>query len=61
MISLIGIDEVQNKNFKVYYYAGLSSDTKKTAGVTNGSVFLEMDTKKMYLFDETNATWREWS
>ena len=37
---------------------GLSTDTKPT-NVNNASVFYEMDTKKMFLFDEENARWLE--
>ena len=40
-------------------YAGLSTDTKPTDGVANGSVFLEIDTNKTYIYDEQNATWHE--
>lgn len=45
-------------------FFGLSTDEKPTrvAGgckVTNGSMFIEIDTKKVYLFDEENSTWYE--
>ena len=40
---------------------GLSTDSKPTEGIANGSMYLEMDTKKVYLFDEANATWRQFS
>lgn len=45
-------------------FYGLSTDEKpvgKMNGVNipNGSMFIEMDTKKMYLFDEENQTWLE--
>lgn len=40
-------------------YDGLSTDTKPTTDVRNGSVFVEMDTKKIYLFDEQNKLWIE--
>ena len=40
--------------------ACLSTDTKPTDGVANGSVCIEMDTGKVYMFDETNAEWLEW-
>ena len=44
---------------RVYY--GLSTDEKPTgADVANGSVFLEMNTAKIYLFDAANAQWIEW-
>lgn len=34
-------------------YAGLSTDTKPTEGVGTGSLFLEVDTKKVYAFNGT--------
>ena len=37
----------------------LSADTKPT-NVANGSIMKEMDTSKLYIFDEANKTWREW-
>ena len=40
-------------------YDGLSTDTKPTKGVRNGSVFVEIDTGKVYLFDEENEQWVE--
>lgn len=49
---------------KAYFeFSGLSSDTKPTsfegAAVLNGSVFLEMNTSKVYAYDEAGETWRE--
>ena len=38
---------------------GLSTDTKPTTGVPNGAVFIEMDTKKMYAYDEASGQWIE--
>ena len=37
----------------------LSTDTKPTDGIHNGSTLLEMDTGKMYMFDKDNEQWRE--
>lgn len=37
---------------------GLSTDTKPT-NVKNGSVFLEMDTGKVFAFDKEHSTWYE--
>lgn len=37
----------------------LSTDTKPTTGIANGSILIEMDTKKIFMFDETNSTWLE--
>lgn len=44
---------------KIYIEAaGLSTDTKPTAGIVTGSVFTEVDTGDVYLFDETSTgTW----
>ena len=46
--------------FELY---GLSADSKPTtfegAKVANGSIFLEMDTSKVYAYDKANETWRE--
>lgn len=41
-------------------YFGLAEDDQPTDGVGNGSCFIEMDTGKIYFFDEENATWIEW-
>lgn len=37
--------------------ACLSTDEKPTIGIANGSSCVEMDTKKVYFFDETNSVW----
>ena len=41
--------------------AGLSSDTKPTAGLVSGSRFLEVDTGKTYVLDadSNTAAWTE--
>ena len=36
---------------------GLSTDTKPTEHVSNGSVFLEIDTGEVYIFDKENIQW----
>lgn len=38
-------------------FYGLSADAKPTQNVANGSSFVEMDTKAIYLFDEESAEW----
>ena len=43
---------------------GLSTDEKPTVTykytkIENGSTFIEMDTGKVYMYDEENATWHE--
>ena len=37
----------------------LSTDTKPTKDIANGSILIEMDTGKIFMFDATNSTWRE--
>lgn len=37
----------------------LSTDAKPTRNVANGSVLIEINTSKVYFFDEGNNTWRE--
>lgn len=51
---------VIKRNFgtNLYEIYGLSTDEKPT-DVLNASVYYEMDTKKIYLFDEQNKVWLE--
>jgi hypothetical protein len=38
--------------------AGLSTDTKPTgATIATGSTFMEVDTGKVYFYNESNQTW----
>ena len=44
-----------------YTIAGVSTDNKPAAeDVGNGSVFIEMDTSKVYFYDEADDAWYEW-
>ena len=38
---------------------GTSSDSKPTTGYINGSTFLEVDTGKIFLFNEATSAWVE--
>jgi len=38
---------------------GLSTDAKPTSGIVTGSVFVEVDTGKAYLFNEAASAWVE--
>lgn len=38
---------------------GLSTDTKPTKDIENGTLFIEMDTGKIYMFDLENEEWKE--
>ena len=46
-------------NEKTYEFRGLSTDEKPIERVGNGSVFIELDTGKVFIFDEQNKMWRE--
>ena len=48
---------IQNKMTAELY--GLSTDTKPTAEVPNGSVCIEIDTGAFFFFDEISKTWAE--
>ena len=37
----------------------LSSDTKPTAGIANGSIFVEVDTGKVFFYNEAGNAWVE--
>lgn len=38
---------------------GLSTDEKPTENIVNGTVFIEIDTGKVFMFDGTSKTWKE--
>ena len=43
-------------NEKTYEFRGLSTDEKPIERIGNGSIFIEMDTGKVFIFDEQNKT-----
>ena len=40
-------------------FKGLSTDTKPNSDIPNGSTFYEMNTGKIFMFDEENKLWIE--
>lgn len=50
----------QDQAVQAIVYYGLSTDAKPASGVGNGSCFIEMDTSKIYFYDETGSLWLEW-
>ena len=48
----------QGKAFRHYY--GKSTDTKPTESLLTGSTFYEIDTGKLYMFDEDGVAGSEW-
>lgn len=47
-----------NKKDEVVELRGLSTDTKPT-NVGNGSIYIEIDTGSIYMFDAQNKQWKE--
>lgn len=57
-------NEVSTKgNEREVEFRGLSTDTKPTTfngkSVANGTVFIEIDTGKIFFYDLDNQTWNE--
>lgn len=55
-----GAQLIDGRYVRPVTFFGLSTDTKPTDYIANGSVFIEMDTSKVYFFDAANSQWREW-
>ena len=65
MIKIFKTDVIKNtEEGKVLYgeLRGLSTDEKPTEFegkiIGNGSVFVEIDTQKLFFYDETSQTWK---
>ena len=69
MISLYKAEDVEryrinpDRDFITVELRGLSDDTKPTEingkTIDNGSVFIEIDTGKLYMYDLASQTWNE--
>lgn len=63
MISMIKTDIIKNEKegekITTGQLVGLSTDTKPTENIGNGTIFIEIDTKTIYFYDEENQIWRE--
>lgn len=46
------------ENKAITFSVGLSTDSKGELNPVNGSIFKEIDTGSVYIFDETNNEWR---
>lgn len=68
MITLNNYGDNANRMDSLFW--GLSTDTKPTKNfnesrssasvpIENGSILIEMDTKKVFVYDRENAIWRE--
>lgn len=54
------VQYINNVACVITTYYGLSTDSKPTKGVGNGSAFIEMDTSKVYFYDAAGESWKEW-
>ena len=50
--------DTQNGNKPILELRGLSTDTKPT-DVSNGSIYIEINTGKVFMFDAENEQWKE--
>lgn len=55
--------DIQDETINILELRGLSTDTKPTSisgnEVGNGSVYIEIDTQKVFFYDGTSQTWKE--
>lgn len=65
MISIFkntNVKTTKNGEVSSFELRGLSTDEKPTtindSLIANGSVFIEIDTQKIYFFDEENQEWK---
>lgn len=57
--NISGKYEITGTNEGVLF--GLSTDTKPTEGsISNGFMFIEMDTSKLYFYDAEGKRWLAW-
>ena len=50
---------IYSLNKSIVEIACLSTDTKPTEGIVTGSLALEVDTGKIFAFDEVSGNWTE--
>lgn len=53
----LDFDGMSTHNYPFIYF-GKSTDVKPVSGVKNGAAFIEMDKKRLYLFDAEDVEWR---
>lgn len=58
MITIMETKKIFN-NKQLVDIACLSTDTKPTTGIMNGSMLIEVNTGKLYVFDESASAWNE--
>lgn len=53
------ITTIETNGRKYNEFAGTSLDTKPTDGIGTGSIFVEVDTGKVFFYNEAENTWVE--
>ena len=53
------ITTIETNGRKYNEFAGTSLDTKPTIGIGTGSIFIEVDTGKVFFYNEEGNTWVE--
>ena len=48
---------ITNDGKRIITAYGLSTDTKPTNNILQGSIFIEIDTSNAYFFNETSSVW----
>lgn len=64
MVTVIDISNKELDGSAVFEFRGKSSDIKPVVSygnynIGNGSTFFEMDTSKLFMFDEEQQAWEE--
>lgn len=59
-VKVAGYDD-NGKELLLGEFVCLSTDTKPTEGIANGSTVIEMDTSKLFNFNQDGKAWAEWS
>lgn len=57
MITIIKTEVVDNNKLATMEMRGLSTDSKPTENVGNGSIYICVDTGDVYIYDLENTQW----
>ena len=52
-------DQITGDNKHISTIFGASTESKPTTGMADGSVYVETNTGKVFLFDEAGSSWTE--
>ena len=60
MTRIIDAHDVIIGEVKYYEFAGTSLDAKPSEGVATGSIYIEVDTAGVYVYNEDSGGWIAW-